>query len=102
MKGRLLYVCILHFWALSLIASPLAMLFMPDEMALTFNNTAAEEESGESDLPCPIQEKFIVPLQAPDFCLDTADRSEAPANHPFALRDFVSDVVLPPPEGRLV
>lgn len=102
MKVKLLHICVLHFWALSLIASPMAFLFMPDDNVVLTLNNACEEEAGETDLPGPIQEKLIVPQQVPDLCHDTADRSEIPAIRPFAIRDFICDVILPPPEGRLL
>ncbi len=100
MKVKLLHICVLHFWALSLIAAPMALLFMPDDNVVLTLNNACEEETGETDLPGPIQEKLIVLIQVPDFCQVTADRSEVPAAHPFVVRDFICDVVLPPPEGR--
>jgi len=101
MKVRLLHVCILFFWALSLVAAPLAVLCLEDEVVLTLNNSA-EEESGESDPIGPLNEKLLTSCQLPEFGSWAATRGETPAIRPEAPADFVSDVVLPPPEGGVL
>ena len=101
MKAKLLHICLLHFWALSLVGSPLIQIFMPDDQAtLTFSNTG-EEESGETDLPNPFQDKFVVTCLLPDFKPYASARAENPASSSMAPKDFVCEVVVPPPQARV-
>ena len=99
MKSKLLHICLLHFWALSLVGTPVAQFFMPDDQAMLAFNNAGEEESGETDPPTPMQDKFVVPCLLPDLISYASARNDNPASCPMASKDFVCEVVVPPPKS---
>ncbi len=102
MKVKLRHICMLAFWALTLIASPLSLLCIPDEsISFTLSNTS-EEEAGETFQAGPDAEILMAPFRLPCFASWKPVRTETPAARPAASNDIVCDVVLPPPEGRLL
>lgn len=102
MKVKLRHICILAFWAVTLIASPVSLLCLPDEDVSFILSNASDEEAGEPFKAGPDVEILFAPLRLPSFASWNPGRAETPAVRPATSKDIVCDVVLPPPEGRLL
>lgn len=102
MKANSLHSCILLFWALTLMASPLSRLCLPDDNAAIALSSACEEEAGELFKPGADPEILMLPFGLPCFDSWSLGRSAPPAFLTAATKDFVCDVVLPPPKGGLL
>jgi hypothetical protein len=74
---------------------------MPDDQVMLAFSNGGEEESGETDLPTPFQDKFVVTCLLPDFVSYASARNGNPASCPMAAKDFVCEVVVPPPKSGI-
>ncbi len=97
-----MYSCILLFWALSLVASPLALLYLQDEVVVLSLNSSGEEEPGEPGSFDTLQEKMFFSCQEPLAAFMSFDRSESPQSPPWAHHNHVCEILLPPPEGKQI
>lgn len=93
-----IYSCILLFWALSLVASPLALLYMQDENVVLSLSSSGEEETGESGTFDTLQEKIIYEDPVHVAAHLALVKREAPRSCERLHRNHVCEILLPPPE----
>lgn len=101
MPAKPVFICLLSFWALSIIGSPVAWLYQSrDNIAISLNN--AEEESGKTVKVDPLEEKLILyGSLGPENDWLTGNR-ELPFKDQVVASDFFGEIVLPPPECPLL
>ena len=88
------------FWALSLVASPLALLYLQDENVVLSLTNSGEEEPGEPGSFDNLQEKIFFSGQEPVGGFMSFDRSDPPQSPAWAHHNHVSEILLPPPEVK--
>lgn len=86
------------FWAISLVASPLALLCMQDENVVLSLSSSGEEETGEPGAFDTLQEKIIAedPVHIAAYLAQV--KHEAPQSCERMHPNHVCEILLPPPE----
>ena len=97
-KVKRIYCCILLLWALSLVASPLALLCLPDDNAVLSLSSSGEEEPGEPGVFDSLEEKIVFAGQEPVTPIVLLVRDETPQTRERAYLNHVCEILLPPPE----
>ncbi len=100
MKLKRIYSCILLFWAFSLVASPLALLYLQDENVVLSLSSSGEEEPGEQGSFDSLQEKIVSVGQETQAAYLSMLRSESPQSPERLHHDHVCEILLPPPEAK--